>query len=134
MNFLEIFSKIINFILERLSYIGKAPLCNLNPEHGFCIMGFYFPLCIRCTGVLLGIIIGSLMYFTLFANKKYTINIHLTFFALLLPMILDGTIQYVFDLESTNFRRILTGLLFGIGGSFSALLFLKRKIPKLNDN
>lgn len=42
--------KLIDFINQRIEAFGKAPLCNLIPEHGICIKGFYLPLCARCTG------------------------------------------------------------------------------------
>lgn len=38
---------------------------------------------------------------------------------LMIPLILDGTIQRVTSYESTNIRRLITGILFGI-----ALIFL----------
>lgn len=54
---------IIDYIKERLSYFGKAPLCNLNPSHGICIMGFYLPLCARCIGILIGVLAGTILFF-----------------------------------------------------------------------
>ena len=34
-------------------------------------------------------------------------------FLLLLPLVLDGTIQKVTSYESTNIRRLITGLMYG---------------------
>lgn len=44
----------------------------------------------------------------------YSMIICITF---ILPLIIDGSLQYFFDIESNNLRRILTGSLFGIGVS-----------------
>lgn len=35
--------------------------------------------------------------------------------ALLLPLVVDGTVQLLTDYESTNLRRLVTGFLFGFG-------------------
>lgn len=44
----------------------------------------------------------------------YSMIICITF---ILPLIIDGSLQYFFDIKSNNLRRILTGSLFGIGVS-----------------
>lgn len=40
---------------------------------------------------------------------------YLYFLLLLLPMIADGVIQQAFQVESNNIRRLITGILGGIG-------------------
>lgn len=42
-------------------------------------------------------------------NELLIINI-----ILMIPMILDGSLQYFMGIESTNFRRGITGGLFGV--------------------
>ena len=82
--------------------------CHHRPERSFFYKGTQFPLCARCTGELLGIILGICGYG--FIHPK-----PVTAALLLLPLIVDGTVQALTSYTSTNGRRLLTGLLFGYG-------------------
>ena len=90
-------------------FLGIAFMCHQMPERSFFIKGRQFPLCARCTGVLCG-------YFAGIAIACIT-NCRHSFIALfaLLPMIIDGVMQYKFNIKSNNARRFVTGLLGGIG-------------------
>lgn len=126
--------EIISFINDRISYFGSAPICNLNPSHGFFINGFCFPLCTRCTFIFIGLIVGSILFFG-FINGKKIRSIYFLSILLVIPCVLDGLLQYFFKLESNNFRRILTGFLFGFGISLFIELLLfkyvfKKQYPK----
>lgn len=83
--------------------------CHRKPERSFFWKGKQFPVCARCTGIHLG-------YFTfpLFLFNLFTLNIWWTI-ALILPTYIDGCIQSFFNRESTNFYRVTTGLMAGIG-------------------
>ena len=83
--------------------------CHQIPERSFFICKYQFPLCARCTGVLVGYITAIL----LFCFGVY-IPIFLCLLCLL-PLILDGGIQLIFSILSNNIRRFLTGVVFGIG-------------------
>ena len=83
--------------------------CHQIPERSCFIHGYQFPVCCRCMGIWLGSILAALLW--LF-NIIIPIYITLVF---LFPMIIDGILQYKLTIMSTNARRILTGLLFGIG-------------------
>lgn len=65
-----------------------------------------FPICSRCTGELVGIIISPFLW-------NYIINYKVAIL-LMLPMIIDGFLQLLTNYESTNLKRFFTGLLFGI--------------------
>lgn len=65
-----------------------------------------FPVCARCTGQL----VGALAAVGLCA--VYTPPVALLS-VLLLPMIADGLIQQLTPYESKNWKRLLTGMLFG---------------------
>lgn len=119
--------KIIDFINQRIAAFGKAPLCNMIPEHGICIKGFYLPLCARCTGTLIGCVVTIFLFLFVIRRSKYRLSLHILSFLLAVPCLIDGLLQYVWQVESDNFRRILTGLLLGasIGlsiGYFSVLI------------
>lgn len=88
-----------------MEFCGKHVRCHQKPERSFFIRGYQFPLCARCTGINLGHILA------LFINPFITFPFWIGL--LLLPMILDGTVQYFTSYESTNPRRFITGLLFG---------------------
>lgn len=121
------FQKIIDFINQRIKAFGSAPLCNLTAEHGICIKNFYLPLCARCTGVLAGCIATIFIFLFIVRKRKYRLCLHIISFLLAVPCLLDGLLQYVWNIESNNYRRILTGLLLGLSivltiGYFSILI------------
>lgn len=83
--------------------------CHQMPERSFFISGYQFPVCARCTGVILGEIIAIVLILL-----KVKINI-VTSLILLLTMGFDWFIQYIKILQSNNCRRLITGTLGGIG-------------------
>ena len=84
-------------------------LCHRKPERSFFWKGKQFPLCARCTGINLGYIVLPLFLFGV-------IRIPLVWtIALIVPTYIDGLIQAYFNIESTNSRRFITGLMSGIG-------------------
>ncbi len=88
--------------------IGYAGGCHQIPERSFFIKGWQFPVCARCTGILL----GQIIFLILFLVKIY-IPIYLCFVFLFI-MFLDWLIQYLELKQSTNIRRLITGTLAGI--------------------
>ncbi|MUV37557.1 uncharacterized protein JNUCC1_01363 [Lentibacillus sp. JNUCC-1] len=84
-------------------------VCHRLPERSFFYRGRQFPLCARCTGILLGYVIG-IVYGILFGAISFWIAA-----ILMLPFVIDGSIQYAGKLESTNARRFVTGITGGIG-------------------
>lgn len=83
--------------------------CHQKPERSFFIHGYQFPLCARCTGILLGYICSFLL---LILGCSVSVRLCLVF---LVPLILDGGIQLLFGILSNNIRRVATGILFGVG-------------------
>jgi len=105
-------------ILEVLKYefslrkgsIGKKPLCNLVEDRAPKFGSFVFVLCWRCTGAVVGSLFGYVLLFF------FIINIPLLFSVIsLLPIAIDGGIQYLYKIESTNIRRFVTGFIAGLG-------------------
>ncbi len=111
------------FLPKELSFsfdlIGKVPICNRNADSTFHIGDFVFILCWRCTCMIgfyfigLAILNLSKLRFKIKSMKPALLFILCCF--LMFPLIIDGSLQYFCTIESTNFRRILTGSLFGIG-------------------
>ena len=84
-------------------------MCHQRPERSFFFKGKQLPLCARCTGILIGYFVGIFMaYLTDCANCLYML-------LLFVPMVLDGGVQLLFKIESNNLRRLITGILGGIG-------------------
>ena len=79
------------------------------PERSFFYKGYQFPICARCTGILLGYICAFV-----FLLLNIHINIYLSLI-LIVPMALDGTIQFFTSYESNNIKRLFSGFLAGIG-------------------
>lgn len=86
------------------------PLCNNKKERGWKICGYYFIFCWRCTGLIFGGILGMIL---LNIGLDFKNNLFVIFIACV-PFIVDVLNQIVFKNISTNPRRFITGILFGI--------------------
>lgn len=102
----------------RLMRAGRILGCHQMPERSFFYKGFQFPVCARCTGVLLGFAAAAPLFFF------YELDIRV---ALLLSfvMFLDWFIQFLKIRPSTNLRRLLTGMLGGFGWTYVHLYFYR---------
>lgn len=100
-------------ILELMNGRIVFPICNKKPERAPHIFGHTFVLCWRCTGIVLG---AATMFF-LVKTIPVVLSVQTFVLALtcMIPMVCDGIMQYGYRVESTNFRRVFTGLLFGAG-------------------
>ena len=83
--------------------------CHCRADRSFHWHGKQFPICARCTGELVGMIIGLIACF--FWRPEVWMTL-----VMITPMIADGFIQLKTSYESTNPRRFVTGLLGGYGG------------------
>ena len=86
-----------------------ALTCHQMYERSFNYKGYQFPVCARCTGIFVGNIIGIFLYII---NIKISI---ITGLVLILIMIIDGLLQLFNIKDSTNIRRLITGVLAGVG-------------------
>ena len=93
--------------------IGKEPLCNLRPERAPKIGTFVFPLCWRCTGLLIGGIIATCIKLCTLIDSCPICAI-----SSCAPLALDWSIQKLNIKESTNVRRFVTGIVLGLGQVF----------------
>ena len=120
---------ILNFIKDRISSFGDLPLCNLVKERGFFIGEFCFPFCVRCTAIILCTITTIIIIQVL----KIRLNKRAILFGIisLLPCLIDGLMQYCFGIESTNVRRLITGIFCGIGTGVLICYFYDFFIKKL---
>lgn len=89
--------------------------CHCKKERSFHYHGKQFPICARCTGELVGILIAiGTCYFL-----KFKIYLLLLF---MIPMVIDGFLQLLTRYESGNGRRFFSGLFFGY--ALASLFFM----------
>ena len=82
--------------------------CHCRPDRSFYYRGRQFPICARCTGELVGILVLFFTWFWVHPGAACSLG-------LLLPLTADGVIQLRTSYESNNLRRLWTGILFGYG-------------------
>ena len=83
--------------------------CHRLPHRSFFWKGKQFPVCARCTGIHIGYLSMPLfVFYIIYFNIWWTL-------LLILPTYIDGITQMFFKRESTNFLRVTTGFLAGIG-------------------
>lgn len=80
--------------------------CHRRPDRSFYINGEQMPICARCTGELIGMIVAVLSCF--FYRPSITVTL-----ILMVPMLIDGFAQLLTSYESNNIKRVITGFLFG---------------------
>lgn len=112
------FSALMNpRIYTFLMAAGSAAGCHQLPERSFFFRGHQFPVCARCTGVILGQITGVIA--SAFLRLSYDTVAFLCFL-----MFFDWWLQRVHLLQSTNLRRFLTGILcgFSVGNAYAQMI------------
>lgn len=105
-------------ILKLFSHI-----CHQNPERSFFISGYQFPLCARCSGIYLFMLLGIVISIILL--KKINIILPL----LIIISIFLNFITFIEVFDSNIMRLILGGILgFNIGMLYgvSIKILLKR--------
>jgi uncharacterized membrane protein len=101
----------------KLMLYGEKLGCHQRPDRSFFINGYQMPVCARCTGVM----IGYLLALPLFFLYHFSLIISLAGCGSLL---LDWGLQAMKLKESTNTRRLITGLLGGYGFMSIQLWFI----------
>lgn len=94
--------------------LWQEPLCNHRPDRGIYIHGYCLPLCARCTGILAGAAIAT-MVCRLSGMHHMPIRFLVPALVMVAPTGMDGLLEYACGIESNNPRRVITGFLAGIG-------------------
>ena len=84
--------------------------CHQRADRSFTIGHYQFPVCARCTGILISTIFTYIFYF------KRRVKIAKCIW-MMIPLAFDGTLQYLEIYESNNRRRFVTGLFWGFGST-----------------
>lgn len=98
------------------SLINRLKICHQIPNRSFHYKCKQFPVCARCTGILLGYCTIPLFYFGIIKTPVIIIAI------IIIPLIIDSITQYSGLRESNNTLRLITGILAGF--AFSALVVI----------
>lgn len=93
---------------KKLMEIGERTGCHQIPERSLSICGYQFPVCARCTGVMIGYVAAVPLYFWL-GFRRVAVA------AGCLAMFTDWCVQRLKICESTNLRRMITGIVGGYG-------------------
>lgn len=104
--------------------MGKKYGCHQRADRSFFIGNYQFPVCARCTGIIIAVPIALVMYW--FA--KISINVCII---LIMIMGIDGGLQYFKIKESTNIRRFITGCIGGVGLSYIKISVICVLIEKI---
>ena len=89
-------------------YIGDLN-CHQLSHRSYSYNDNQMSFCARDTGIFIGLVLGFM-----YASRKKTILTLPLVIAALIPIGLDGTIQLLTDYESTNPKRLITGLIAGM--------------------
>lgn len=102
---------------------GEICGCHQRADRSFFVKGWQFPLCARCTGVVLGQICGF--------PAAVVLNIPLSAAAICCEATLaDWSVQQAGIKQSTNLRRLITGF----AGGFGLAVFYTAAVKKLITN
>lgn len=102
----------VNVLAQAVYLIGDLN-CHTMAERSIELNGNQMPFCARDVGLFLGLSIG--MAAVLFLNPRFS---WLVVIIMAMPVVIDGGVQMIFDYESSNALRAVTGI---IGGSAAAL-------------
>ena len=97
--------------------------CHRIPSRSLFVKGKQFPLCFRCMGILMGMLLGIPFIWLLLPSR--TDNALLFASVLIFPLLADGFTQKWNWRRSTNVLRLMTGVLCGIGLSIGIVLISK---------
>lgn len=100
---------------------GRVLGCHQRYQRSFFIKGYQMPICSRCLGIYIGNITALILVIL-----NFNLNIIIATL-LLIPLILDGIFQIIkANYFSTNLKRLITGLLFGL-----SIIYLINDLIKL---
>lgn len=88
--------------------LGAKLGCHQKPERSFAYKGYQFPVCARCSGIIISTILAYIICY----KRKISLWINVVMIA---SMVIDGSIQYIGIQESNNLRRFITGCMGGFG-------------------
>ena len=101
-------------VIERMNPVAKVVYylgdvnCHQKLERSYSYNQNQMPFCTRDVGIFAGLMIG----FTYALGRRIELTLPLILLSLV-PIGIDGTVQLLTDYESTNTKRVITGLIAG---------------------
>jgi len=111
-------------IPAQVIYFVYSFLCHQMPERSFFILGYQMAFCQRCTAIYSSTLIGG-MLFPLVRRWIRPLP-WLLYLMLNIPLAVDGSLQLFGLWESTPFRRVLSGSLFGLSSVWLCYPYLEQ--------
>jgi uncharacterized membrane protein len=113
--------------IAKFMYSSGDTLCHQKANRSFFINGNQLPYCARCTGIFLGILLGSFIGILLTAELKwYWVVMGL------LPIGIDGIGQLFSLWESFNLIRLFTGAFAGLLAGLAVCVIIQELSSKSN--
>ena len=109
--------------LAAVGYALFSRVCHQNDARSFHLDGEKFGVCIRCTAVYFGFLIGCIIQLVLRSTRSKSARRD-AFIVSVAPMILDILLDACGFHESTPISRLITGGLFGAATSWFVLPLL----------
>ena len=103
--------------------LGARFGCHQRADRSFNIGHYQFPVCARCTGILISTIFTYIFYF------KKRVKVEKCIW-MMIPLVVDGMLQYLEICESNNRRRFVTGLFWGFGSTCIRLNLVKNILSR----
>ena len=100
-------------------------LCHGLPQRSFALYGVTMPICARCVGVYLGLLVGLALFPLLSRLQERVMRVGA--FVAVMPLAIDGLTQLTGLRESTNELRVATGLLAGLAFGLWVLSAVERR-------
>ncbi|HEX9907889.1 MAG TPA: DUF2085 domain-containing protein [Thermoplasmata archaeon] len=99
-----------------LMFLGSS-VCHQLPERSYFLGDLQMPLCARCTGIHLGLLVSAtflMMGPFRFRSGLPTVKQMIVLGAFMSMFFIDAGLSYSGISESTNLRRTVSGLMFGV--------------------
>jgi uncharacterized membrane protein len=93
-------------------YLFFSPICHQIPERSFAVLGHPMAVCHRCSGIYLGLFLGSLIKNDLIHRSPRIRTIWVL--SAMTPLLLDLTLPSTAIWAGRYWIRFLTGLIFGM--------------------
>lgn len=97
------------YMLSNKAYLILSNICHQYPSRSIWLLNRPMGLCSRCVSVYAAFSLSLIMIPRIKSRLLMSVSI-----LLLLPIVIDGLMQYCNLSTSNNARRIITGILFGI--------------------
>jgi uncharacterized membrane protein len=107
--------------VKNVYYLLFSFICHQKAERSYFIWGYQMPVCVRCTGIYLGVFLGTLIYPIFKKINSTDVPEFKYYWILFTPLLVDGVAQLLHLYPSPHYVRLATGILAAGGLVFYAL-------------